>query len=248
MNRLSLLVLISLLALVAGGCGSDDGGGAEEDPLAALDAAAKKTTAAESNRQEFVMESDIDGDELTMKGEGAFNADSTRGRMTFAMESSDGGGSFEAISVDGVMYLKSDEIPLPDGKEWLKQEDPPTSTLSPSEFVTFLRDSGQVENKGTEEIRGEQTTHFAGPVDLREAGRGVGFGDRRRLKQTPGAEDMKINIDVWVGPDGLPARMILDVAPPPDQASGSMKITSDILEYNVEVDAEAPPASEVFSP
>ena len=85
-------------------------------------------------------------------------------------------------------------------------------------------------------------------MDLKKLAEESGSEIVQRLKQTPGAEDMKINIDLWVGPDGLPARIILELAPPPDQASGSMKITSDILEYNVKVDAEAPPASEVVSP
>jgi hypothetical protein len=244
MTRL-LLILLSLFALVAGGCGSDDGGGGEEDdPLAALDAAAKKTKAAESNRQEFTMESDIGGAELSMEGEGTFSADSTRGHMTFDMETPQGDGSFEAIVVDGVMYIKGDQIQLPGGKEWLKQQDPPSNTMSPSEFVTFLRDSGNVENKGTEEIRGEETTHFAGPLDLQKLAEESGSDIVEQLKSTPGAEDMEMNIDIWVGPDGLPARMILDVSAP-EQAEGSMKVTSDILEYNVDVEAEAPPASEV---
>lgn len=246
MTRL-LLVLIALLALIAG-CGEDGGAeGESDDPLAALDAAARKTTAAESNRQEFKMESDIGGEQMSMTGEGTMSADSTKGHLTFEMDAGDVSGTFEAIVTDGVMYMKSDQLPLPAGKEWLKQQDPPSSTMSPSEFVRFLRDSGKVENKGTEEIRGEETVHFSGPLDLQKLAEESGSDIVERLRQTPGAEDMKMLIDIWVGPDGLPARMTLDVSAP-EQAEGSMKVTSDILEYNVEVDAEPPPASKVFTP
>ena len=42
------------------------------------------------------------------------------------------------------------------------------SSMSPSKFVEFLRDSGDVENEGTEEIRGQQTTHVSGPLDIRK--------------------------------------------------------------------------------
>jgi hypothetical protein len=243
MSRL-LLVLICLLALVVGGCGSDEGGGGEDDPLAALDAAARKTTAAESNRQQFKLEAEGGGQQLSVTGEGTMSADSTRGRMTFEIESDQLDGSFEAITVDGVMYMKGDQIPLPEGKEWLKTQDPPTSTMSPSEFVQFLRDSGKVENKGTEEIRGEQTVHYSGPLDIQKLAEESGSEIVERLRRTPNIENMEMLIDIWVGPDGLPARIALDVSAP-EEGEGSMKITSDILEYNVDVEAEGPPASKV---
>ena len=135
MTRL-LLALICIFALVAGGCGSDEGG--EDDPLAALDAAAKKTKAAESNRQRFKMEAEGGGEELSFTGEATMSADFTRGHMTFEAEGGDLNGSFEAITIDGVIYMKGDQLPIPEGKEWIKAQDPPTSTMSPSEFVQFL--------------------------------------------------------------------------------------------------------------
>jgi hypothetical protein len=234
-----LLVLIALV-LVAG-CGSDAGG---DDPLAALDAAAKKTKAAESNRQQFRMETEGGGEELSMTGEATMSADSTRGRMTFEAEGDQFSGSFEAMTIDGVIYMKGDQIPIPEGKEWVKAQDPPTSTMSPSEFVQFLRDSGDVENEGTEEIRGEQTTHYSGPLDIRKIAEAGGSELVQRLNQQPQADELDVTIDIWVGQDGLPARIALEVKPP-DGQEGSLKMTSDILEYNVEVDVEPPPPSKV---
>ena len=240
MNRL-LLVLACVLVV---GCGSDE---AADDPLAALDAAAKKTKAAESNRQEFTMESDLGGQEFSATGEGTVSADNDRGHMTFEMQSADVSGKFEAITSDGAMYIKSDTLPLPKGKEWLKTEDPPTSTLSPSEFVQFLVDSGKVENEGTEEIRGEETVHFSGPLDLDQLAQASGSEIADALRRAPEeAKKMRMQVDVWVGPNGLPARMALDMSS--SEAEGSLKMTGDILEYNVEVEAEPPPASKVFTP
>ena len=242
MHRL-LLALTCVLALIAGGCGSDDGGGGEEDPLAALDAAARKTKAAESTRQEFTMEAKASDGEFSASGEATLSADSTRGHMTFE---GDGGleGGFEAILIDGIMYMKGDELPLPEGKEWLATQDPPTSTMSPSEFVEFLRDSGDVENEGTEEIRGQQTTHYSGPLDIRKIAEEGGSELVQRLNRQPHVEEMETRIDIWVGENGLPARMEFE-AKPPDGQDGHLKMTTDILEYNVEVDVEAPPPSKV---
>jgi hypothetical protein len=241
MNRFLLAVPVAL-ALIAGGCGEEEA--VDDNPLAALDAAARKTTAAESFKQRFTMESDIEGAVMSADGEGTFSSDSTRGVMAATMEIEGEELTFEGITVDGVMYLKSDDIPLPDGKTWLKTEDPPTSTLSPSEFVIFLRDSEGVENVGTEEIRGEETTHFRGPLDLGRLARESGQAVIKRLAASPEAEQLRLTVDVWVASTGLPSRLVLEITAP-GRAEGSLKITADMLDYNVEVDASPPPAREV---
>jgi len=141
---------------------------------------------------------DLEGSEMSMEGEGVFSADSTRGVMTATMELDGEQIKFEGIALDGVMYLKSDQIPLPEGKEWFKTPDPPTSTLSPSEFVSFLRDSEGVENAGTEEIRGEETTHFRGPLDFEKLAEESGSELIKRLRANPQVEQMDITVDLWV--------------------------------------------------
>jgi hypothetical protein len=241
MTQRFLLPLLAA-ALVAGGCGSAETGG--DDSLAALDRAAKATADTESFRQRFTMESDLPEEQMSMEGEGTFSADSTRGRMKATMDTGSERMTFEGITIDGVMYLKSDEIPVPAGKEWLKMQDPPTSTLSPSEFVRFLRDSDDVKNVGTEEIRGEKTTHFRGPLDIKKLAEESGTELVKRLRQTPGVDDMEFLVDVWVTQDGLPARVAAKISMP-EQSSGGLTITSDILEFDVDVNAKAPPADKV---
>jgi LppX_LprAFG lipoprotein len=239
--RRSLLALPVALALIAGGCGEES---VDDNPLAALDTAARKTKAAESFEQQFMMESDLEGAVMSMEGEGTFSADSTRGVMTADMEIEGDKLAFDAIVDEGVMYLKSDDIPLPDGKEWFKTSDPPANTLSPSEFVSFLRGSEGVENVGTEEIRGEQTTHFRGPLDWERLAQETDSELIRSLENTPQIKQMRFIVDVWVASTGLPSRLAMDVTAP-EQADGSMTVTAEMLEYNVDVDVEAPPASEV---
>jgi hypothetical protein len=233
------LLLVLTCVLVAAGCGSDD------EPLATLDEAAQKTQASESNRQEFSMVSDIEGQELSMTGEGTFSADAVRGHMTFELDAEESQGSFEAIADGRDTYLKGDQLPLPPGKEWLKTTEAPSSTLSPREFVDFLRESGEVDNEGTEDVGGEQTTHYRGSVNLRELAEASRSELLRRLNQAPDVDALDTTIDIWVRDDGLPARLALEVRPPQDEAAGSVKVTTDILEYDVEVDAEPPPASKV---
>jgi hypothetical protein len=247
----ALALLIAALLLIAG-CGEDEGGGdgssGSEDPMAALDKAATATESVESFKQEYEMESDIGGQNMSMTGEGTLNADSTNGRMSFDLETPEGSGKFEAVVVDGVMFLKGDQIQLPGGKEWIQSPDAPSGTLSPSEFVTFLRDSGKVKNEGTEEIRGQQTTHYRGPVDIKQLMENSNNTTLQRLRQAPDVQNMDLTVDVWVADDGLPARIAIDMVPPPSQAKGSMKMSADVLEYDVPVEVEAPPASKVLKP
>jgi hypothetical protein len=239
-----VLVAGVVATLVLAGCGGEESAGGA-GALAVLDAAANKVADTESFRADYVMHSDIEGEEMSFEGEGTFTADSTRGRMQGTMTApGQGEMTFEGIVADGVMYLKGDQIPTPQGKEWLKTPDPPASTLSPSEFARFLRESESVKNVGTEEIRGEQTTHFRGPLDIRELAEESGDEIIQRLSRSPAVDDLRFMIDIWVGPDDLPWRMIANVSMPA-QASGSLTITADILEYDVDVNADEPPADKV---
>ena len=230
-------LFLATFALIAG-CGSED-----ESPNAALASAAEKTADVKTLRQEFTMESDLGGDRFTFDGTGINTVDNKTGRMDGTMDVGDGPFEFESISVDDAMYLKSDEFGLPEGK-WLKTEDVPATTMSPGEFVGFLKDSEGVEQVGTETIRGEQTTHYRGPLDIKAMAEQSGSEIVEELRKTPNIDKLDIVVDIWVRPDGLPARLALDMSAP-GEAEGTMKMTSDILEYDVPVDVEAPPASDV---
>jgi LppX_LprAFG lipoprotein len=244
MNR-SLLALAVVASLVAAGCGgADEEAAVEDNPLAALDTAAQRTTEVESMRQQIAMDSDLGGEKLSMDAEGSFTADSQTGTMKAKMETGGEEIEFEAIMVDGTMYMKGDAFPIPDGKEWVKTPDSPTSTMEPAEFVKFLRESEGVENVGTEEIRGDETTHYRGPVDLERLARESDADVFEQIKQSPEALEFDMVIDVWVLEDGLPARIAMELTAP-GKTSGGMTMTADVLEYDVPVDAEAPPADKV---
>jgi len=211
--------------------------------MALLDTAAQKTGEAESFKQEITMDSDLGAETMKMDGEGVFTADQQSGEMTATMEQGGETLEFEAVMVDGVMYLKGDDFGLPEGKEWLKTEQPPTSSMEPAEFVDFLHQSGDVEEVGTEEIRGEETTHFRGPLDIEKLAAESGPAIVQQLKQSPEAKQLNMTIDVWVDGEGMPARLALAITA--DGVEGSMKMSSELLEYDVPVDVEAPPADEV---
>jgi hypothetical protein len=144
------------------------------------------------------------------------------------------------------MYMRSPDMPLPRGKEWVKAPDMPVSSLDPAEMVEHLREAQGVENVGTEEIRGKPTTHFHGLVDLEKlVGASYGNDVLEQFKRIPNVHEYNMTIDVWVLEDGLPSRVAMKITAP-EHVSGDMSITSDFLEYDVPVDVEAPPAGKVI--
>ena len=66
----------------------------------------------------------------------------------------------------------------------------------------------------------------------------------QRLRETPGADSLRMTVDIWVGPEDLPARVALEMTAP-EETSGGTRITMDVLEYDVPVDAEPPPKGKV---
>lgn len=238
----SLLALIAIV-FVAAGCG---GGEAPSNPLAALDLAVDRTKDVDSMRQTISMKADFAGEKMSLEGEGTGTADAKNGEMSMSMDIAGESFEFDALIVDDAIYMKSDAIPLPKGKEWIETADVPASSLDPAEFVQHLRESQGVKNVGSEEIRGDRTTHFAGPVNidkLFEASYGEDMAEQ--LEQMPQIEQFKMTIDVWVLEDGLPARVTMKLTAP-EHVEGSMTMSSDFLEYDVPVDVEAPPASKVI--
>jgi hypothetical protein len=240
---LRFVALAFAAAVLLAACGGGDSGGTAS-PLAALVTAVEKTGNSESYRADVSLKSDLGGDELRLIVSGTFTADSARGRLEGRINEGEGRLGFRGIVIDDLIYLHPKRGQLPGGKEWISVRDPGASPLSPSEFTEFLLDSKGVRNFGTEQIRGERTTHFRGPIDVEKLAEESGPAIVERLRRFPQAKDMKFVVDVWVAQDGLPSRLSGDISVP--GLTGSLKIESDIFEYDVEVDVEKPPPDTVM--
>jgi hypothetical protein len=239
------VLFLATFALIAG-CGEEEGGGdgGGGDVRSALAAAAEKSKDIKTFSQTFTMESDLGGATFSFDGEGTSTADNQRGTMKGTMEVGGQTIEFEGILDGTFMYLKGEGLGAPAGK-WIKTEDPPTSTMSPTEFVNFLKDADGVEEVGTEDVNGEQTTNYRGPLDLDKLAEKSGPAIIQQLKNNPEVGKLDITVDLWVREDGLPARFGLEITAP-GEAEGSMKVSSDITDYDVPVNADPPPASDVI--
>ena len=241
-------LLLSLLLLV--GCGGDGGGGGG-GPQARVDAAVKASEGSDSYRMALRMESDFGDQEIEMRGEIVSAADQSRGyfKGEIGLDGQEPG-PMEFIQLREEQFVRGEQFmpAIPAGKRWLHLDEPATPTMTPPEFLEFLRDSPDIEEVGSEDVRGEPTLHLRGPLDMKELVRDTSSQAARQFAAIPQAGELKVTVDVLIAErDDRLRRMAMRMTHP--DAPGEMKIDADILEYDVPLDAaQAPPAGEVAEP
>jgi hypothetical protein len=277
-------VLSALALAACGGGSGDDGeavttgSGSSESILAA---AASNASGAGSSKVDFTVTMQIPQQEgpVTLSGEGAFDYESKQGRLTydfgdlFAALGQTVPGADEPVEIvlDGnVFYMKFGLLSnlVPGVKPWIKfdleslaaQEGLDLSQFQsinqgdPSQMLEYLRAAGSVEEVGTEEVRGVETTHYEGVIDLDRvaelAPADVRDQVRRsidQLKEQSGLTELPV--EVWIDGEGLPARIQYSF-------DGSMLaggegegfttiFTMELYDWGTDVSVEPPPASEV---
>lgn len=250
--RLPLTVAAILSALSLAACGSDGeqasdegGGGKPEEVLAA---AIDKSSSAESYRAKVSVDV-TEGERVQVSGEIVSNADSSKALGTMSFKQGDKpAAEMKTLTVDGKQYLQAPEITgeLPEGKTWVQTPDANAGTLTPKQFMDLLRDSGEIEDKGEEDVGGRKTVHLGGPLDLTKLAE---YTDNEALKRQASGENLDkldATIDVWIDEEADQiAKMELAM-----EAEGKKVLSSgaEMLEYGVSLDEiKAPPASEVVT-
>ena len=243
-----LLLLLAVVALA--GCGDDDGGGGD-GPRAVVDGAVKAAADSESYRMTTRLQSDFGDQELELRGEIVSAADQSRAHFTgeIGLDGQDPG-PMEFIQLRDEQYVRGEQFmpAIPEGKRWLHLDEPATPSMTPPEFLEFLRDSPDIEEVGTEDVRGEPTLHLRGPLDMKELVRNTSSQAARQFAAIPQAGELEVTVDVWIAErDDRLRRMAMKMTHP--DAPGEMRIEGDILEYDVPLDAaQAPPAGDVAEP
>lgn len=248
MRRLTGIAIV--VALVAAGCGGGEESSGKPAAAALLAAAVKSTDATESNLSEISLRSTLEGQEMTLDGRGVSAADQTEIDMTARFSEGDGPAQQMRMRiVDGESFIGGEILgdALPPGKKWgqIEDEEMTAPTMTPSEFVDFLRDNEDVEEVGREDVRGTPTVHLRGPVDVdRMLEESPDSPTLERLRQNPNLDELNMTVDVWVDEKtDLIARMALRMTV--DGEPGEMTMTAEMIEYDVPLDFEAPPADQV---
>lgn len=279
-----VLALAALALAACGGGSSDGGdeaavttGGESADAI--LASAATNAAGAGSSQVAFTITTQVPQQEgpITLTGEGAFDYEAQKGQLTYdfgdLLGSLGQGASDEPVELilDGnVFYMKFALLSslIPGVKEWIKfdleslasQEGIDLSQLQsinqgdPSQILEYLRGAGSVEEVGTEEVRGVETTHYQGVIELDKAVELAPEETREQVRQA--IEQLKeqsglteLPVEVWVDGDGLPVRIQYSfagsLAATGSDGDFTTVFTMELFDWGTEVDIEPPPASEV---
>jgi hypothetical protein len=272
--RGAFVLLAALLALAAVACGSSGSSSSSatvdvstsNDPAAeAVLQAGQKTAATQGARISFTAEF-TGATSGSMTGEGIFAK--RQGHLTLDLGGLGGagsvlpGGNVEVVFDQLVYYMKlpaDSAIPLPPGKQWFKldlQKLAQTKGLNldqltqlnqsdPSQALDFLQGaSGDFHEVGSEDVRGEPTTHYAGTIDLAkvaaDAPPDVAEQYRKLAQLSP---SKSVPMDVWVGQDGLVRRLRFEQTLP---GHSSMTMNEELYDFGVSADVSPPPADQVI--
>jgi hypothetical protein len=267
MRRALALLVVPAAVLALAACG----GGEEPsvEPGEAVAAAATNTAEAGSSKIAFTatfgVPTGAEGEvtEGALSGEGEFDYENRRGRLTVDLgdllseAGLPGDASFELLLDGTVLYVNFPLLTafVPDAKEWLKVDLEQAAGIGgldlsqlggndPTRYLEYLQATGaEVEEIGSEEVRGVETTHYSATVDLEEALELVPEDQRASVQALIDAGTTALPLDTWVDGDGLVRR--IDVEVPAGESGGTGNVTMDLFEFGLDVEIEPPPADQV---
>jgi hypothetical protein len=200
----------------------------------------------QSMRMNLKLSMTIPEGRMHMTGSALSTADGSAGTMkvTIEMEGEPLAVPMDLVVIRDDMWMHSTSFKrlLPRGKTWVHGVDRTSApeTLTPAEYSRFFARADDVSVVDDDApIRGKPTTYYKGLIDVKEIAEEVGGETEERLDRLLGDRTIRVPVEAWIGRDGLPARIGLDV----NQDGQSFKMTADILEYGVPVDVK-PPAEE----
>ncbi|MDQ3620721.1 MAG: hypothetical protein M3391_11470 [Actinomycetota bacterium] len=275
MRSKSILISLVALAVVAGACG---GGGGDQSPADAIAAASVNTTEAGSAKVSIASTTTIPEalagggpTSIEFGGEGSVDYENQIGEMTMDMSDMGGAaggpqmGDMNMVFEGTMIYMQFDLLAqqLPEGKSWVRfdlttiaeelgvdvSQFTQFSNNDPTAALQYLEGATDLEEVGSEEVRGEETTHYEGVVDLQKAADNV--EDEKLSKafeqviEVGGQEE--IPLEVWVGDDETIRRMLYAFETPAGQGSTetlSSELSMDFFDFGTEVDVTIPPDDE----
>jgi len=255
--KLVLAAVLSLTALVfASGCGTET-----VDP-SEIAAAADASSSAGGAKLVIDGEGEARGQTFDIKGTGEMDE---RGRSEMEIEVP-GAGEIEQVADGLVLYQKIPGAREQFGKEWTRVDmveayrqigvdleliQQPGSQ-DPRQLLAQMKNTaGEIERVGTEEVRGVETTHYKGDVDLRKAidqappdKRDEAERSIEKIIDITGAEGFPM--EVWVDDDKLvrKLRMQMKLNNPAFGGEMDMDMSMELFDYGTQVTIDVPAEDE----
>lgn len=246
--------------------GGDKAGGkakTQANPIAALRSVEKSTDKADSAKVESTTTM---GTIMAMEADGALGwSDGLTGTLTITYTGGTmadqmrqlGTTSMEARYLPDAYYAKMGDkfAEQSGGKHWIKYAYDDLADLAggsgaymkdqmqnttPNQSVKLLLASGDVKKVGAEKVRGENTTHYSGTVDVADlAGESSNLtadqlADMKRQLEQAGVTTE--TIDIWVNDEDLLVKKVEKG----ELATGSMSSTAFYSDYGVKISTEEP--------
>jgi hypothetical protein len=237
---ISLLFVAPLVAVTA--CSGDGDqsqrveAGDTEAAIAALQAAPDAAAEAGSGRMAMTVGFEVDGEPFELSTTGVFTGTQAQMEMDFGAllaaqapndELPPGFDEPMIVVVDGARtYMRMPMLDALTGTSgWLSMTPEDLGLASdalgmgfgpsnnPIQMMEALRGiSDDLEELGTEEVRGEPTTHYRAVVDLERAVEQVPEALQPLIEAQLGALGSTLPVEVWLGDDGLVRRISMDMA------------------------------------
>jgi hypothetical protein len=240
-----------VLLLLVAGCG----GGAAPD-LNGVALAAKQTESAGTARFELALE----GGQASFAAQGAFNFDEQQTSMTIDLGSlgvalGQQDATLDAVLDGKVFYMRFPALTgfIRPGKPWLKLDLEEVAAKSgadlsqldqlsyadPTQALAYLQGAGELTEVGKEDVRGVDTAHYKGTIDLEEAVANAPAAQREKLQRLlEQSSVMDLPAEAWIDGDGYLRKLTLSL-------SGAMRMSLELFGFGSEVDIDVPADDEV---
>jgi hypothetical protein len=243
------LTLPAALPLLLAACGGGSGHSNATStvrlaPTAYVKKAAARTAGAQSEHTKLVGTLALQGQQVTMTGDGDFDNAQRTGSMTVHAKVAGVDVQIDEVLSGTAIYLRSPLLAaaIPAGKTWLKIDlqklgearGVDFSALlaqNPTQTFSQLQATGHVTEVGDETVDGVDTTHYRGRLDA------------SKLKQLPGAGAAVQPYDVWIGKDdGYVHRLRMAYG----VGKKSVSVTMTFSDFGKDVIVTVPSQSDTF--
>lgn len=252
--------LLAAAALLLAGCsgGSTAAGGApsptpsptDPAPAALVRAAAAATDKQGSSRYSLTTSTKVGGADVVFSGEGVLDWKAGTGQTSYDVPV----GTVQQRLLGTDLYLSLPQQPGVFFKLAAAQvaATPLGGMVAPTAQLHMLAAVGEAEVVGSEEVRGEPTTHYRGSYDVARALRGARGLQSSALKSSLGAAAAlpRAPYDVFLDAEGRLRRLQQTVEVPASPAPGNappltVTTTLELYDFGVAVKVVSPPGATV---
>ncbi|HEX4438116.1 MAG TPA: hypothetical protein VH061_15120 [Solirubrobacteraceae bacterium] len=267
------LACAAVLGALAG-CGSSHAVSGTIDPVAQ---AAEATTHADGAQlaMRVSIELPTGGAPLTIAGHGDINLKDREAELfmtvqglppSVAQKLPSGGLTMTELLSKGAIYIDSPVFgsKLPNGANWLKLDlgkaasslglDPQTLTsgqTDPSQYLQFLKASGDIQKVGSDTVRGVATTRYKGTIDLSKVAALAPSKDKAATKAaieklTAQLGRSSLPMEVWIDSKHMVRKLQLSLSVSVSGQHVGTKIEEELFGFGPTPGVNPPAAGEVY--